>query len=79
MDLATLEQNLVDALTQVISEEAQLQAAIDAVKAALPPQPPAPAVDPAWQAVQDALKANGWTAPQPPAPAPEPAPVEPTP
>lgn len=75
MDLATLEQNLVDALTQVISEEAQLQAAIDAVKAALPPQPPAPAPDPAWQAVQTALEDNGWTAPQPPAPA---APVEPS-
>lgn len=69
MDLATLEQNLVDALTQVISEEAQLQAAIDAVKAALPPVVP---VDPAWQAVQDALSANGWTAPEAP-------PVEPAP
>ena len=63
MDLATLEQNLVDALTQVISEEAQLQAAIDAVKAALPPVVTPPAEDPAWKAVQEALTANGWTAP----------------
>jgi hypothetical protein len=79
MDLSTLEKDLEDALAQVLSDEEQLKAAVDAVKAALPPSVPQPPVDPAWQAVQDALSANGWTAPQPAVPtSPEP-PVEPAP
>jgi hypothetical protein len=60
MDLTQLEADLETALSQVISEESQLQSAIDAVKAVLPS---VPVVDPAWQAVQDALVANGWSAP----------------
>lgn len=63
MDPSTLEQNLTDALTQVIADEATLQAAIDAVKNVVSvPVTPAPA-DPAWTAVQADLVANGWTAP----------------
>lgn len=38
-----------------------LQKDLDALKAEL--NVANPVVDPAWQAVQDALTANGWTAP----------------
>ena len=65
MDLSQLEQQLETALQSVITEETQLQAAIDAVKAVLPT---APVADPAWAAVQAALEANGWTAPAPASP-----------
>lgn len=65
MDLTQLEQTLKDALAQVVTEEETLNAAVAAVKAALPA-----AEDPAWTAVKSALTANGWTAPAPTPPAP---------
>ena len=70
MDLTQLEQQLKDALANVINEEAVLNQAIDAVKAVLPNVP----VDAAWAAVQVALTANGWTAPAQPATPGTPAP-----
>lgn len=54
-----LEANLEAALTQVITDESTLQAAINAVQGVIT----TPAVDPTWAAVQAALTTNGWTAP----------------
>lgn len=57
MDSKTLEQ-LQTALSTVLTDEAQLQAAVTAVQTALPVTP---VVDQTWVAVQAALIANGWT------------------
>ena len=59
MDLTQLEQDLENALSEVITEEAQLQAAIDAVKAALPQA----VEDSSLAGVKEALLADGWSAP----------------
>lgn len=61
MDTSKLEQDLKDALTQVVSDEATLQAALSAISGVLaPPETPE---DAAWVAVKAALEANGWSAP----------------
>lgn len=60
MDVNQLEQNLTNALNQVVTDEATLQAAIDAVKSVVNSAGP---VDPTWDAVKEALKANGWSEP----------------
>lgn len=57
-----LEQDLKDALAQVVNDEAVLAAAVEAVKGVLPSQP---AEDPGWAAVKAALEANGWSQPVP--------------
>lgn len=58
------------ALQQIQTDDADVQTqvtnALTAVQAAQANQG-APVVDPTWQAVQDALTANGWTAPLDPA------------
>ncbi len=58
MNMDKLEQDLTDALAQVVSDEAVLAAAVEAVKGVVPPQP---AEDPGWAAIKAALEANGWS------------------
>lgn len=58
MDTTKLQQDLANALAQVVTDEATLQSAVQAVNGVLQPS-----VDPTWVAVKAALEANGWTAP----------------
>lgn len=84
---------LQDAATKLTNIDTQEQATDASVQEALstvndvitslqnnPTPAPTNTVDPVWQAVQDALTANGWTAPSTPAPSPAPSPTpDPTP